>query len=55
MRDPRHDLLLDILLDIFPLLALLGSLGREYLSKIPRLDRGDYLPFRDIVIVVHNW
>lgn len=55
MSDTRHDLLLDILLDILPLLALLGGLAREYLAQIPRLDGGDNLPLGDVVIVVYDW
>lgn len=49
---PGHDLILDVLHDVVPVLALLRSLEGDHVLQVPGLDRGRHSPVLDGVHVV---
>jgi len=54
MGQPRHDLILDVLLDVFPRFPILGSLGGQYLPEIAWFYRRDHGTFLYSIEVTNN-
>jgi hypothetical protein len=51
---PRHDDSLDVPEDVIPRLRLLGSLARDKLAHVPRLDVREHAPLADVFEVVSD-